>query len=370
VRYKLAILKVLAKQPGGRATLDEVRREAARIVSSLDQVQLKRFNAIGDVDICHSGLVLRDDDGWQITRAGLALLDRLEDVTGCLLETFSSPTTAAVEPTNKLVRSEEPLRPFAPETGMPLAFDRPSSEDRPTTAAAEIQFAKQIRSFNPHRIEKLSIVAGGRKFFRSLGAFITTIIDTIRPQSAPRNPVGFQRRSERSMQTAANAAFALLALLSVIACVLAAIAFGQIQSLKTDIAVLRRELLPVRERLTKFEQAEKQRQELEQQDETQNKSEPETKKSSDEAGNTATALELTREEIQTIRDYIKPAPSTGAAAPTINVGDAVSGATTSLPSQLTEKIPKLQGARFTTRNGSIILVRRASRQADAVLGPK
>jgi hypothetical protein len=32
-------------------------------------------------------------------------------------------------------------------------------------------------------------------------------------------------------------------------------------------------------------------------------------------------------------------------------------------------VPKLLGAKFTTRNGSIIIVRRDSRQADAVLGP-
>jgi hypothetical protein len=310
VRYKLAILKVLAKQPGGRATLDEVRREAGRIVSSLDQVELKRFNAIGDVDICHSGLVLRDDAGWQITDAGLALLDRLEDVTGSSSEVSPSAVSAAVGSTDDFIRNEEPLRPFDAETGMPLDVYPP-----------------------------------------------------------PRNPTGSKRGSERANQPAANAAFGLLALLSVIACVFAAIAFGQIQSLKSDIAVLRRELLPVKERLAKFEQAEKQRQELEQQDEAQNKSETETKKSSDEAGNNATALELTREEIQMIRDYIKPAPSAGAAVPTINIGDTVAGAMIPLPSQLAEKIQKLRGARFTTRNGSIIIVRRNSRQADAVLPP-
>jgi hypothetical protein len=310
VRYKLAILKVLAKQPGGRATLDEVRREAGRIVSSLDQVELKRFNAIGDVDICHSGLVLRDDAGWQITDAGLALLDRLEDVTESSSEVSPSAVSAAVGSTDDFIRNEEPLRPFDAETEMPLDI-----------------------------------------------------------YPAPRNPTGSKRGSERANQPAANAALGLLALLSVIACVFAAIAFGQIQSLKSDIAVLRRELLPVKERLAKFEQAEKQRQELEQQDEAQNKSETETKKSSDEAGSNATALELTREEIQMIRDYIKPAPSAGAAAPTINVGDTVAGAMIPLPSQLAEKIPKLRGARFTTRNGSIIIVRRDSRQADAVLPP-
>ena len=51
------------------------------------------------------------------------------------------------------------------------------------------------------------------------------------------------------------------------------------------------------------------------------------------------------------------------------LGDIVGAATIPLPSPLMEKIPKLLGARFTTRNGSIIIVRRDSRQADAVLGP-
>jgi hypothetical protein len=40
-----------------------------------------------------------------------------------------------------------------------------------------------------------------------------------------------------------------------------------------------------------------------------------------------------------------------------------------LPSQLTDKVPKLVGGKFTTRNGVIIIVKRDSRQADAVLAP-
>jgi len=70
-----------------------------------------------------------------------------------------------------------------------------------------------------------------------------------------------------------------------------------------------------------------------------------------------------------IREYIKPAPSAGTAAPAINVGDSVSGAMIPLPSQLTEKVPKLLGAKFMTRNGTIIIAKRDSRQADAVLAP-
>jgi hypothetical protein len=82
-----------------------------------------------------------------------------------------------------------------------------------------------------------------------------------------------------------------------------------------------------------------------------------------------TALNLSREEIQLIKDYIKPAPSAGAAAATINVGDPVEGAMIPLPSQLTDKVPKLVGGKFTIRNGAIIIVKRDSRQADAVLAP-
>ena len=81
------------------------------------------------------------------------------------------------------------------------------------------------------------------------------------------------------------------------------------------------------------------------------------------------ALNLSREEIQLIRDFIKPSPAGGTPAPAINVGDPVGVATIPLPSPLMEKVPKLLGGRFTTRNGSIIILRRDSRQADAVLPP-
>ena len=99
-------------------------------------------------------------------------------------------------------------------------------------------------------------------------------------------------------------------------------------------------------------------------EETQTRADAEKNKPGGETG-----LNLSREEIQLIRDYIKPAPTAGAAAPAINVGDTVDGGTIPLPSPLMEKIPKLLGARFTTRNGSIVIVRRDSRQADAVLPP-
>jgi hypothetical protein len=75
------------------------------------------------------------------------------------------------------------------------------------------------------------------------------------------------------------------------------------------------------------------------------------------------------DEIRLIREYIKLAPFNGPTAQPINVGDPVTIGTIPLPSPLTDKIPKLLGARFTSHNGTIILVKRDSHQADAVLGP-
>jgi hypothetical protein len=161
----------------------------------------------------------------------------------------------------------------------------------------------------------------------------------------------------------------LLSLLVVVTCVGAAIALGQIKSLKSDVSMLHREVLSLRERLAKSEQAEKAKRDLEQQEEVQSKSAVDKNRSPGEVRADQTVLNLSREEIQLIREYIKPAPSAGAAAPAINVGDPVEGGMIPLPSQLTDKVPKLVGGKFSIRNGAIIIVKRDSRQADAVLAP-
>src|SRR4051812_33850855 len=83
MKFKLAILNVLAKCPGGRASLDDLRREVETIMASGDQSEpLNHLSALLDVDIFQSGLVLQDDDGLQITTAGLSLLDSLESNSG------------------------------------------------------------------------------------------------------------------------------------------------------------------------------------------------------------------------------------------------------------------------------------------------
>jgi hypothetical protein len=349
MRFKLAILNVLAKGPGGRATFDEVRRGVQVTIASGDHSEeLKRFSEFGDIDIFQSGLVLRDDAGLQITDAGRSLL-------------------------HSLGSSREP----SPEFSSPPAPQHQSAQDeRCRTGIIESpNSAPDIGALDRPPIAKSKSRQRGQKFFElaSLIAFIAAkqqfIFDIGRRYLAQRTLHASSGKNERLVRSAGGAAFAILSLVFVIACVVAAIAFGQIQSLKSDIAALRRELLPVKERVTRLEQAEKEKRDLDPQEEAQNKSAAEKNNAGGENRTNQAGLNLSREEIQLVRDYIKPTPTTGAPAPAINVGDTVVGAMIPLPSPLTEKVPKLLGAKFTTRNGSIIIVRRDSRQADAVLGP-
>ena len=159
--------------------------------------------------------------------------------------------------------------------------------------------------------------------------------------------------------------FALLTFLVITICTGAVLALTQISSLKTEIASLQRELLPLRERLAKYEQAEKER-----------AREAEIKAAAEKA-KAALAQNLSQqalltfspEETRLIREFIKPAPPSGPAAPAINVGDPLTSGTIPFPSPLTDKVPKLLGARFAIRDGAIVIVRKESRQADAVIGP-
>jgi hypothetical protein len=418
VRFKLVILNVLAKCRGGHATLDEVRREVEVIIAREDHTQqLKRFSALGDIDIFQSGLVLRDDAGLQITDAGLSLLGSLENSSGPSLEISSAPASRPFGLIDELIGAEERLRIFdlglrgfdndlhestdhdrhpleqEEENGfVPIVMPDAPSEVSAVDLPGRIHYGTGdgnhnqpspeggIRTIsmglpNPPAFLRRSfgskVNAPSRKSLQLLNllfAFIATkkhfMVDFWRRHFAQSVSTP---RTERLVRRVGGAAFAFLSLLVVVTCVGAAIALGQIKSLKSDIATLHRELLPLRERLGKLEQVEKTKRDLEQQEEAKNRSGVEKNRPSGEIRIDQTALNLSREEIQLIRDYVKPAPFAGTAAPVINVGDSVSGAMIPLPSQLTEKVPKLLGAKFTTRNGAIIIIKKDSRQADAVL---
>jgi hypothetical protein len=413
--FKLAVLNALAKSAGGRATLDEVRREVEIILANDDQTeQLERFSALGDIDIFQSGLLLRDEAGFQITEAGLSLLQSLESPSGASLEVSSTPTSPALKFIDDLMGTEERLKIFdlalrAPGDGAFESSDHPSEQQQEngtpdaTTDAGNLDPAEKIDSPIPTKAddgnnnqlsddeEELTVASEppdataqevpaflqrsfgskvpdpSRKFLRLAGlrAFIATkrqfISGLWRGHFSGSIP---HETTERSVL--GGGAFALLSLVVVVGCVGAAIALGQIKSLKSEIALLHREVLTLKEGLARAEQVEKTR---DQREGGQNKAGAEKNKAGGELRPDQTALNLSREEVQLIREYIKPAPSAGIAAPAINVGDPVGGATIPLPSPLMEKIPKLLGARFTTRNGAIIIVKRDSHQADAVLAP-
>ncbi|WP_284270715.1 hypothetical protein [Bradyrhizobium iriomotense] len=147
---------------------------------------------------------------------------------------------------------------------------------------------------------------------------------------------------------------ALLSVLVIVSCVCAAIVFTQVTSLKAEIATLQREIIALKLRVARLDQI----------------------ASANEAPKPPAAnrpdqdvLTLSREELQLIRDYIKPAPNAGSATESIKVGDPVTGETIPFPSPVTDKVRKLLGARFTIRNGVIVITRNGSNRADVVIGP-
>jgi hypothetical protein len=81
VSFQITVLKVLAGHPGGRASLAELRRAVAILISSGPDWtnRTKRLAARAPrLDIFSQSFVLRDDAGWQITDAGRAFLASVE----------------------------------------------------------------------------------------------------------------------------------------------------------------------------------------------------------------------------------------------------------------------------------------------------
>ena len=170
------------------------------------------------------------------------------------------------------------------------------------------------------------------------------------------------KETRRSGINVERGLLALLSLIVVVSCAGAVAALIQVKSLKSELTALQRELLPLKLKVAMLDQIEKSR-------ETPDKVSDQKNQSSRESRAEEVPLLLSREEIQLIRDYIKPAPVAGSSTTPISVGDPVTGPTIPFPSPVTEKVPKLLGARFAIKNSTIIIVKKDSRQADAVLGP-
>ena len=81
MNFQITVLKVLAGHPGGRASLYDLKRAIAILITSGPDWtnRTKRLGARAPgLDIFTQAFVLRDEAGWQITHAGTAFLAALE----------------------------------------------------------------------------------------------------------------------------------------------------------------------------------------------------------------------------------------------------------------------------------------------------
>src|SRR5215213_9157738 len=112
-RFKLAVLNVLAASARGSATVGELRRDVPVLLADEGETeQLKRFRALGAIDIFQSGLLLRTESGFEITEAGLSLLESLDGSTKAPAVVSSIPTSPALKTIDDLIGTEDRLKIF------------------------------------------------------------------------------------------------------------------------------------------------------------------------------------------------------------------------------------------------------------------
>jgi hypothetical protein len=409
VQFTFAMLEILTKRPGGWATLDELGRE---IAATHGQEASSRFRELCDVDVLGAGLVVEDNNGLRITKAGRSVLRALEalhgthpeshmpnqsrsqkaidDVMGAgvrqellnlglraageklILESLegeqedieTEPEVISSEMSSDLASEPEAVVDMAERTVEGSHLGKARQTDISTaisfnvpaflniTSRATIKALIRLRSRN--YILFPSVAASLKRFTGILRGHIEQDAPKIKP-GGPGGGIG-------------GVILTVFVLLAIIICAGTVIAVNQIRSLKSEITSLERQLVSLKKQAANAEQQEK-RNSADERDAALKAAATDQSKPTDEGPSRSTNLILSPDEMRLIREYIKPAPFGGPTARPINVGDPVTIGTIPLPSPLTDKIPKLLGARFTIHNGSIILVKRDSRQADAVLGP-
>jgi hypothetical protein len=133
VSFQITVLKVLAGHPEGRASLADLRRAVAILISSgTDWTnRTKRLAARApDLDIFSQSFVVRDNAGWQITDAGRAFLTSIETPV---------PMMANSEQAPEVVATSVPLPPSPPIRLLGVNRRRPrrraAGRTRPPAAA-------------------------------------------------------------------------------------------------------------------------------------------------------------------------------------------------------------------------------------------
>ncbi|WP_128089458.1 MULTISPECIES: hypothetical protein [Bradyrhizobium] len=113
--FQLTVLKVLAGQPTGRASVAEVRR-AVEILMNSGRDWTDRMKRLAehapDLNIFSAKFVFRDALGWEITQEGRQFLSALERAVAARREPLRStidpsssevPVQAVTDPTNSLI---------------------------------------------------------------------------------------------------------------------------------------------------------------------------------------------------------------------------------------------------------------------------
>jgi hypothetical protein len=399
VQSKWAILYILAHRPGGQATFDELEREMKGLGERAEQTdKWSEFVELADIDVFRSDLVSCDEQGsFRITEAGQSLLRAIEDVPEHSANAATDRRTQRLKLINTLkgakkrskfdsvrqahdekldVRSLDEETTLDGEIGNQTAvgsrvptqgvrnFDHADTIDspvaiqdcapallKPSFASASKGLERSFWRFNP----TTSIASGFKRVLRILRGHVE--VDTS----------GIKIPKDRAVGIG-GAVLALLSLLVIVVAGGAVIAVNQIKSMTAEIATLQRELVVIKNQAARWEAAESKR-EADRNDD-QGRTGTEKTDGSGQSRQAASALSLSPDEIRAIKEYIKPAPIAGEAiSPSFSVGDHMTEATTPVPSPLTDKVPKLVGARFTIRNGAIVIIKRDSHQVDAVLGP-
>jgi hypothetical protein len=405
VHAPFAVLEFLARRPDGYASLDDC----------LQSTQAERASAtlpdFGSLDLVEMGLVVAEDNGLRITEAGRSMLRALEASSDPPSKTAWVEHSQSLKLIDGLIgakmrekifdlelrssgdSSEPQLSDHAenvePEQAQPapeIHWEDPSEPaqmaDEPVDvgrdgSAAEENFS-QVHPHTPSFLAReigtartapvwTALPAPGRPALKTsnlkrLGGILRGHIEHDVPNVKPGD------RGNR----VSGLIVSILALLVVIICAGTVIAVTQIRSLTAEIATLEKKLLTVKSQVGSPEQ--QSRKSSSRQDEPAVAPAPDkgrfvAENRTSPALPSPQPLVLSPDEMRLIREYIKPAPSAGLATSPIKVGDPVTTGTIPLPSSLMDKLPRLLGGRFTIRNGTIVILRRDSRQADAVIGP-
>ena len=398
----LAILTILADRPDGRIAFAELEQQLqayaqdSRTLSSIEDQILDR------ADLIEAGLAITDGHSLQITLAGRSAINefdaRHDHSTGRPPADVSNSLTVI----DDLIGVEQRSKIFnlglreETETGVD-----PEQAVRPEQINADhVRAGREIDHDSIDLVEPISRDLISSDFISSgldeRGAAAPEVAAPP-PRPPSTTPAFLARRSGESEPTGGfvltrrlrqlgalwrqhleqdlpnaravgrspnlnGAIIALVSLLIVVVCAGAAIAVTQIRALQTEISSLQRELIPLKVQLLRLDQVEKAK-------EAEKTREERSRQAAEKTAAQQVPLTLSREEAQLIRDYIKPAPVTGTSIAPVSIGDPLTGPMIPFPLPITEKVPKLLGARFAIRNGTILIVKRESHQVDAILGP-